>query len=160
VPTQPAAILGGALGPAAFSRHPSDGRVVSVAIARRIHFIVAVLFVAGVVVQVFLAGLGVFDSAARFATHRDWGYTLEILPILMLVLSAVGRLGRRLAIYAVALFVMFILQSVFVAVRVDYPVVAALHPVNGFAILLLGVVAARDAWLVDPFGRTRPAGAG
>lgn len=130
------------------------------AIARRIHFIVAVLFVVGLVVQVFLAGLGVFDSPARFATHRDWGYTLEILPIVMLVLSAVGRLGRRQAIYAVALFAMFILQSVLVTVRVDYPVVAALHPVNGFAILLLGVIAARDAWLADPFGRIRPARAG
>ena len=129
------------------------------AIARRIHFIVAVLFVAGVVVQVFLAGLGVFDSPARFETHRDWGYMLEILPIAMLVLSAVGRLGRRQAIYAVVLFVMFILQSVFVTVRVDYPAVAALHPVNGFAILLLGVVAARDAVLADPFGRTMPSGA-
>jgi hypothetical protein len=31
-----------------------------VILARRLHLIVAVLFVAGVVVQVFLAGMGVF----------------------------------------------------------------------------------------------------
>jgi hypothetical protein len=127
-----------------------------VILARRLHLIVAVLFVAGVVVQVFLAGMGVFDSPADFDTHRNWGYMLEILPILMLVLSAIGRLGRRQAIFAVVLFLMFLLQSVLVAMRVDYPVVAALHPLNGFAILLLGVIAARHAWLSDPFGRNRP----
>ena len=117
------------------------------AIIRRAHLIVASLFVAGVVVQVFLAGLGVFDDAASFATHRDWGYTLEILPVVMLVLAVVGRLGRRQVAFAIALFAMFILQSILVAVRVDLPMVAALHPVNGFAILLVGIEAAREAWI-------------
>ena len=117
------------------------------AIIRRAHLVVASLFVAGVVVQVFLAGLGVFDDPARFATHRDWGYMLELLPIVMLVLALVGRLGRRQIAFAIALFAMFILQSILVAVRVDLPMVAALHPVNGFAILLVGIEAAREAWI-------------
>jgi Family of unknown function (DUF6220) len=116
-------------------------------LVRRIHLVVAIAFVAGVVIQVFLAGLGVFDDPATFETHASWGYLLEILPLVMLVLAAVGRLGRRQLIYAAALFGMFILQSVFVAVRGDLPMVAALHPVNGFAILLVGIVAAREAWL-------------
>jgi len=118
-----------------------------VAIIRRAHLIVASLFVAGVVVQVFLAGLGVFDDPARFATHRDWGYMLELLPIVMLVLALVGRLGRRQIAFAIALFAMFILQSILVAFRVDQPMIAALHPVNGFAILLVGIEAAREAWI-------------
>jgi chloramphenicol 3-O-phosphotransferase len=113
---------------------------------RRAHLIVAWAFVAGVVVQVFLAGLGVFDDASAFAFHVNWGYTLEIQPIILLVLAAVGRLGRRQMIYAAALFGMFMLQSIFVAVRGDLPMIAALHPVNGFAILLVGIVVAREAW--------------
>ena len=116
-------------------------------ILRRIHLALAWAFVAGVVVQVFLAGLGVFDSPERFEVHRTWGYTLELFPILLLVLAAVGRLGRRQLIYPAALFGMFILQSVFVALRTDMPMVAALHPVNGFGILLVGVAMAREAWL-------------
>ena len=88
-----------------------------------------------------------FDDPARFATHRDWGYMLELLPIVMLVLALVGRLGRRQIAFAIALFAMFILQSILVAVRVDLPMVAALHPVNGFAILLVGIEAAREAWI-------------
>jgi hypothetical protein len=113
---------------------------------RRAHLIVAWAFVAGVVVQVFLAGLGVFDDASAFAFHANWGYALESLPIILLVLAAVGRLGRRQMIYAAALFGMFMLQSIFVAVRGDLPMIAALHPVNGFAILLVGIAVAREAW--------------
>jgi hypothetical protein len=113
---------------------------------RRAHLIVAWAFVAGVVLQVFLAGLGVFENAARFSTHAGWGYLLELLPTVLLVLALAGRLGRRQALYAAGLFGMFILQSVFVALRGDLPIIAALHPVNGFAILFVGIAMAREAW--------------
>jgi hypothetical protein len=46
----------------------------------------------------------------------------------------------------VLLLVQFALQSVFVALRADLPAVAALHPLNGFAILGVGVVAMRESW--------------
>jgi uncharacterized protein DUF6220 len=114
---------------------------------RRAHLVVAWAFVAGVVVQVFLAGLGVFDSPERFELHTTWGYTLELLPVVLVVLAAIGRLGRRQLIYPIAIFGMFILQSILVAVRADVPMIAALHPVNGFGILLVGILMARDAWL-------------
>ena len=128
-------------------------------LVRRAHLVVAILFVAGVVGQVFLAGLGVFDGPANFLTHAQWGYTLEIGPVLLLVLALIGRLGRRQLLYAVALFAMFMLQSILVAVRIDLPIVAALHPVNGFGILLLGIVVARESWLarVADQGRVVPA---
>src|SRR5262245_43552769 len=116
-------------------------------LSRRAYAVVAWLFVAGVVIQVFLAGLGVFDDPATFQVHAGWGYMLELLPIILLVLALVGRLGRRLVLYAVALFGMFILQSLFVGLRADVPAIAALHPVNGFAILLVGILMARDAWV-------------
>ena len=116
-------------------------------LARQAHLVLSFLFVGGVVVQVFLAGLGVFDRASMFQTHANWGYLLEIVPLLLLVLAAVGRLGRRQIIYAAALFGMFLLQSIFVALRGDLPMIAALHPVNGFAILLVGILTAREAWL-------------
>jgi hypothetical protein len=116
-------------------------------LARQAHLVLSFLFVGGVVVQVFLAGLGVFDRASMFQTHANWGYMLEIVPLILLVLAGVGRLGRRQIIYAAALFGMFLLQSVFVGLRGDLPMIAALHPVNGFAILLVGILTAREAWL-------------
>lgn len=115
-------------------------------IARTIHLVVAWLFVAGLVVQVFLAGLGVFSGTAGFATHRDVGYSLSLLPIVLLIVGLLGGLGRRLALLAALEFVLFMLQSVFVAMRTSAPEVAALHPVNGFLILLIALLIARESW--------------
>jgi hypothetical protein len=117
-------------------------------IGRTVHLALALLLVAGLFVQVFLAGLGVFKGPASFATHRDWGYLLELLPFLLLIVGLVARLGRRPALLAAGIFGLFILQSVFVALRDTMPEVAALHPVNGFLITFLAIVLARDAWLV------------
>jgi hypothetical protein len=124
---------------------------------RRVHLVLAWAFVAGVVFQVFLAGRGVFESPARFKDHAGWGYMLELLPLLLLVAAAIGRLGRRQIIYPIALFAMFMLQSIFVALRADLPMVAALHPVNGFAILLVGILMAREAWAARDVGSTQGA---
>lgn len=121
-------------------------------IARNVYLVVAGLFVVGLVAQVFLAGLGVFESPTAFVTHRDVGYTLSIVPILLLVLGLVGGLGRRMAILAAVIFGLFMLQSVFVAMRGSSPAIAALHPMNGFLILLLAVVLAREAWLAREIG--------
>jgi hypothetical protein len=116
-------------------------------VARSAHLVVAWLLVAGLVVQIFLAGLGVFRGPESFLTHRDFGYTLEILPLVLLVLGLIARLGRRAALLAAGIFGLFLLQSVFVGLRADAPDVAALHPVNGFLITLLAIVLARDAWI-------------
>jgi hypothetical protein len=103
--------------------------------------IAAWAFVACAVFQVFLAGLGVFGvPGGDFASHRDFGYLFGWLTLVVLILAIVGRLPRRDIGLAALLLVLFALQSVFVAVRAEYPVVAALHPLNGFLILLTGIV--------------------
>ena len=108
--------------------------------------IAAWLFVACVVVQVFLAGLAVFSvPAGDFATHRSWGYTFGFLILVLLVLSLVGRLSRREIGLSLLLIVMFALQSVLVVLKADYPAIAALHPLNGFGILLVGIYMAIGA---------------
>jgi hypothetical protein len=104
------------------------------------------LFVACCVIQVFLAGLGVFDDASAFITHTNFGYLFGWLIIVMLVAAIVGRMGRVYIGGAALLVVLFALQSVFVALRTDMPAVAALHPLNGFVILLVGVLLGWRAW--------------
>jgi hypothetical protein len=145
--------------PAAPPRPPALAEVSGMVLVRRIHLFVAGLFVAGVVVQVFLAGLGVFDGPRSFVTHTTWGFSLQVFPLVLLVLALIGRLGRRQVVYPLVLIVMFILQSVFVAVRGDLPMVAALHPVNGFGILLIGIAMTRDAWLARDVRPTERAAA-
>ena len=105
-------------------------------------------FVACAVIQVFLAGLGVFDDPHSFITHRDFGYAFGWLTLVVLILALVGRSTRRITGLAALLLVQFALQSVFIAVRADLPAVAALHPLNGFALLGVAVVLTRQSWQV------------
>ena len=116
-------------------------------IARNVYLALTWLFVAGLLVQVFLAGRGVFDNPLQFETHRTFGYLLELVPILLLIVGLVAGVGRRLALFAIVAFGLFLLQSVFVVLRESSPTVAALHPVNGFLIVLLAIEMAREAWL-------------
>jgi hypothetical protein len=115
-------------------------------IARNLHVVVAFLLIAALVVQVWLAGRGVFESPSVFITHRDVGYMLSLFPIVLLVLGLLGGMGRRPAIMAALILGLLILQSVFVVMRTSSPAIAALHPVNGFLILLVALVLARESW--------------
>lgn len=113
---------------------------------RRAHLVVAWAFVAGVFIQYFLAGLGVFKSSENFQTHAGFGFLLGLLTLVILVLAAVGGLGRRQVQYAAGLFGLFFVQSMLVSLRSSNPTIAALHPVNGLLILLVSVAMAREAW--------------
>jgi hypothetical protein len=114
--------------------------------ARTALAILAGVFAVLLLIQVFLAGLGVFDGPERFATHRDFGYGISLLIIVMIVLSIVGRGPARLIGLSVLLEVQILLQSVFIVMRADNPQVAALHPVNGVLMLVVSLVLAREAW--------------
>ena len=119
------------------------------------------LFVACAIVQVFLAGLGVFGQpAGDFRSHSSFGYTSGWLVLVILVLAIVGRTGRRDIGLAVLLLVLFALQSVFVAMRGDYPTIAALHPVNGFLILIVAIIMGVDAWRMVRADRATAQGPG
>ncbi|MDQ3689459.1 MAG: DUF6220 domain-containing protein [Chloroflexota bacterium] len=122
-------------------------------LARAIHLAAAWLLVIGLAWQVFLAGLGVFAGPSNFATHRDTGYLLQVLPFVMLITAALGRLGRRQIITVAVIFALFFVQSILLLFRDGTPAVAALHPVNGFVIVYLAIDTARQAW------RQRRAGA-
>ena len=122
--------------------------------ARKGLALVAWLFVACIFIQIFLAGLFVFDGPDARVTHRDFGYTFGWLTLIMLILAVVGRVPRRLLGLSALTLVLFALQSVLVALRVDYPAIAALHPVNGVVMLLIAIALARSAWADRPAPRT------
>jgi hypothetical protein len=120
--------------------------------------VVAWLFAGCIVIQVFLAGLGVFESPQRFLTHRDFGYLFGWLSLIALLIAAIGRLPRRLIGLAGLTLVQMALQSVLILFREDAPAVAALHPVNGVLLLVTTLVLGRLAWRgpqsVDPVAAT------
>ncbi len=114
------------------------------------------LFVACVVVQVFLAGLGVFAGQDKFEFHRNFGYTFGWLALFLPLLAWAGRLGGRVILLSLGIVLLFILQSVLVGLRTDMPYLAALHPVNALAIFWLSLTLARGSrqFAAAPSGAT------
>jgi hypothetical protein len=104
----------------------------------------AALFVAGVAAQVFLAGMFLFAGGSR-EDHIGFGYTLTLVPILVLLLAVAARPGRRTIGLTALLLAVTWLQPVVTYAREAAPFVAALHPVNAMLIFGLGIVVARRA---------------
>jgi hypothetical protein len=104
------------------------------------------LFVAAVVIQVFLIGLGLFGDPAYRAAHIEFGYTGVGLAAFALLISAfVARPGRRAVGQAIGLFVLYIIQTLLPSARQAYPAIAALHPVNALLMFGLAINIARSA---------------
>ncbi len=104
---------------------------------------IAWLFVAAVVVQVFLAGVGIF-GAGSLAQHRDFGYLIPLVALIVLLAMAVARVESTIK-PALTLLVLAVVQTMLPWFRIDAPFVAALHPVNALVLGFLGVVIARRA---------------
>jgi hypothetical protein len=117
------------------------GLSVTARLARIFYSVLSSTFVAGVLVQVFFAGMGAFGA--------DWSYhvtivrLLEPLPLLMVPAAFVGRLSWALRLLPLVLTVLIGAQYAFAHAAVP---AAALHPVNGLLIFLTGLFIARRAW--------------
>jgi Family of unknown function (DUF6220) len=101
-----------------------------------VYGVLALLWAAAVVLQVFFAGLGIF-GASSYKTHTDFGGILHGFTALLLVLAIIGpRTGRDIGM-AAALVILVTVQIGLVGARDDAPGLAALHPV--LALLALGL---------------------
>ncbi|HET7520322.1 MAG TPA: DUF6220 domain-containing protein [Candidatus Limnocylindria bacterium] len=115
----------------------------------------AVLFVLGVVAQIFIAGFGLPGLGGQgMRTHVDFGYTLSLVPIVPLVLAWPAKAGRGTILMCAALLVLTFVQTLLPLARNGTPWVSALHPVNAFLVLGLGISVARRAVAL---ARTAPA---
>lgn len=100
--------------------------------AAQIAMALAWLFAAGVVVQIFLAGLSLFDNASRWADHKSFGMMIGIFPILLLIVVLIGRLPRQIIGMSAILLVLYLIQ---ITLPRAEGYIAALHPLLAFAVL-------------------------
>lgn len=91
------------------------------------------LFSAGIVVQIFLAGLALFDTALRWDDHTSFGYMIGIFPLITIVLVLIGRLPASIIGMTVVMVVLYIVQTALPTLEFNY--VAALHPLVAFALM-------------------------
>ncbi len=123
-------------------------------------YLTSLLFVA-VVVQVVLAGYGVFytlrqankhGSATKhafehgFNAHAIVGSLILVVMLLLLVAAAAGRLGPTAVKFSAALLVAGVLQLAFAALGRSVPVLGFLHVLNALAIYAAAALLAHRAW--------------
>ena len=101
------------------------------------YVVIAWLFLAAVITQFFLAGLGVF-GAKPFEPHKDFAGGFHLLALLLLLLAVFVRRSRTDVILTVVLFVIVTVQFSLPEARDDAPGVAALHVVNALFIWIVG----------------------
>jgi hypothetical protein len=99
--------------------------------------------VLAVAIQFFLGGLGVLGGESLEA-HRQWGFiVLHLLPILMIVATIVGRMGRTVIGLTVLLFLLVFVQPLFADPALDPRWLRSLHVLNALFIFALGSYLAR-----------------
>jgi hypothetical protein len=127
-------------------------------LARYAYATLAWAFVAGILVQVFFAGLGLFVGPRLFSYHIDFGWLLHLGPLPILLAAALAAAGRRQILQAAALAVTFFFVPILAAIRADFPLAAAFHPVTAVLGFWLATVVARGATgligSTDPEART------
>ena len=114
----------------------------------RVYLVLVWLYLAGIVVQTFLAGTALFAPERNFDLHRDLGYLLHLAPIGLVIVAVAGRVGREIITWTGALLVVQGIQPLLPGLRADLPWAAALHPVLVLAIFWLGVMLGLKAWLL------------
>jgi len=114
----------------------------------------AALFVVGILVQVFLAGVGIFGinatkvaSATSLNPHRAWGSVLMVFSLVLLILALIAwrSLATVIGTFVLALLVV-VAQAVLAGAGESNKWIGGLHAFDGMIILLLSVwlaVAAR-----------------
>ena len=113
--------------------------------ARYAFLALAWAFVAGVVLQVFFIGLGLFAGSENLELHVTLGWILHLFPILILLAAALARAGRTRILQATALAVTVFIVPILATLRADTPVAAAFHPVGALLAFWLAIVVARSA---------------
>lgn len=104
----------------------------------QIHQWAARIFLAGLIIQFYLASAPLF-GAGSFQPHRMLGGVLTLLAFLFPVLALAGRLERQLIGLSTLLVVLAIVQMMLPSLRGAVPWLAAIHPLNALA--LMGVSA-------------------
>jgi len=115
----------------------------------RAYAYVASLFMVGVLVQFYLAGVGVFgvfgghahkiENASSLDPHRALGDILGAIAIILLLIALAARESRRTVIWTLVLAILAaVVQSALAGGGEDNKWVGGLHAFDGVLILLLG----------------------
>ena len=115
-------------------------------ILRQIHAGVAWLLVASIVVQVWLAGAAIpqLGGTGNFETHRNFGYLIGLIALVLFLTSLPTGLGRRRILQSLGILGLYIVQSSLPYMGAN--AIEALHPVNAIVMFVVSLLYARAVW--------------
>jgi Family of unknown function (DUF6220) len=115
-------------------------------VARQIHAWVAWLLVASIVVQVWLAGSAIpqLGGTGNFETHRNFGYLIGLITLVLFLTSLPTGLGRRRILQSLGILGLYIVQSSLPYMGPN--AIEALHPVNAIVMFVVSLLYARAVW--------------
>jgi hypothetical protein len=124
-----------------------------------IYRLLIALFAVAVVVEIFLAGLGIFRAMPgedesvshetiedKFEAHAGLGQFLAGGSLLLLILILIAWTGPRSIGATFALAVLTVVQGILGGTGEDAPVAGAFHAINAFLILGLTLFLTLRAW--------------
>ena len=115
--------------------------------SRTLYLISTWLVLAGITIQILLAGMVVVAGQIGWANHRDLGHAMGLPLLLMVVTAYLGRMPGSMKRMTWLLFVVYIIQAdVIIFMRGSAPIVSAFHPVLALIDFALAVTLARRAW--------------
>ncbi len=118
-------------------------------ISQIIYLAASSLFLIGVTLQVFLAGMVVVALQMGWADHRDLGHTLALPLLVMLVTAYLGRLPRSMKWLTWLIFGVYVIQAdVIIFMRDSMPFVSAFHPVLALVDFVLATFLVYQAWIL------------
>lgn len=128
-----------------------------VKVSRIVYFATSSLFLIGVTLQVFLAGMVVVALQMGWSNHRDLGHSLALPLLIMLISAYLGKLPRGMKWITWGLFSVYIIQAdVLVFMRTSLPVASAFHPVLALVDCVLAVILIYQAWGLVREGQQEP----
>ena len=115
----------------------------------RIVYIVGVwVFLAGLFLQFFLAGLSIFVGPSWWGMHIAFGRGFAVITLMLLLLALAGRFPRGQVVLTALLIPLYVWQILLIELpgRFGVIVLSALHPVNAGLMVAIAVILAHRAW--------------
>ncbi len=109
-------------------------------VARVIFALLTGLFTLCLIIQLFIAGLAIFVDSTFWPRHTLFAHIFDKIPLLMLLLSFLGRFPVKIRWYSAALFGLVFVMYFTANIRPILPWVAATHPVVAVGMIGLALL--------------------
>lgn len=105
------------------------------------YFIFSWVLVICIIIQVFLAGMALFDNPVAWGWHRTFVHMFQYISILLFILGILGKLSWKMIWGSLGLFALFNIQY-----YTAHGIAGALHPVLALVLFCWALALVRGSY--------------